>query len=297
MQEVTFLEKNISLIEKYFEVSDGVQLKCFDFIPQGYHSLNMPVIIFIAGWISRVQGWEDVLKVISRKYRILYLETREKKSARLPSAPKNIDFSIERMSMDVDEILTRTLSDSQPFYFLGSSLGSTIILHYLSKNRKQAEDSFLISPICEFPFPAWLLFAIRFFPAWLYTVIKPVIKWYLIYFYLDRHQEPEQVRKYQGTIDAAEPARLKANAYAIKDYSLWDKLTTVSSPVTLIGAETDKLHGIDTLKEMITRLPKARLEMMKSNKETHSEKAGRFVVEQIAGVKAIVSDTKGRQRI
>ena len=79
----------------------GVQLKCFDFIPQGYHSLNMPVIVFIAGWISRVQGWADVLKFISGKYRTLYVETREKKSALLPYAPKHIDFSIERMSRDV----------------------------------------------------------------------------------------------------------------------------------------------------------------------------------------------------
>ena len=280
MQDVSFLEKNVSLIEKYFEVSDGVQLKAFDFIPPAY-TLKTPVIVFVAGWISLLQGWEKVLKVTSRKYRTLYIETREKKSANLPYTQKKIDFSIDRMSLDLDEILSRTIADDQPFYFLGSSLGSTTILHYLSLNRKQPKNSFLISPISEFPFPMWLLFVINFFPARFYIAIKPVLKWYLKYFHLDRHNEPEQVTKYEGTIDAAEPYRLKANAYALKDYNLWNKLGYIQTPVTLIGAETDKLHGIDILKEMVSQMPFARLEMMKSNKETHSEIAGSFVVKYI----------------
>jgi len=279
MQDVSFLGKNVSVIEKYFEVSDGVQLKVFDFFPQGY-TLLTPTVVFVAGWISLLQGWEGVLGVISKKYRILYIETREKKSARLPSVKKN-DFSIDRMSLDIDEILSRTITKQQPFYFVGSSLGSTIILHYLSMNAQKPAGSFLISPISEFPFPIWLLFIINFIPASCYTVIKPVLKWYLKYFYLDRQNEPDQVRKYEGTIDAAEPARLKANAYAIKNYSLWDKIVNITSSVTLIGAETDKLHGIETLKKMLSSMPSADLEMMKSNKETHSEKAGNFVVDRI----------------
>lgn len=280
MQDVSFLGKNVSLIEKCFEVSDGVQLQVFDFFPPDY-TPKTPVIVFVAGWISLLRGWESVLKITSRKYRTLYIETREKNSAYFPPARK-IDFSIDRMSLDIHEILSRTLSEDQPFYFLGSSLGSTIILHYLSMNQKQPKNSFLISPISEFPFPLWLLFVINFFPARFYVAIKPVLKWYLKYFHLDRHNEPEQVKKYEGTIDAAEPVRLKANAYAIKDYNLWDRLAHVKTPVTLIGAETDKLHGIDTLKKMVSTMSFARLEMMTSNKETHSERAGSFVVEQIA---------------
>ncbi len=279
MQDVSFLEDNVSVVEKYFEVSDRVQLKVFDFIPPGY-TLQTPIIVFVAGWISLLQGWKSVLKVISKNYRTLYIETREKKSALLPSE-KSIDFSIDRMSLDIEEILSRTISDQQPFYFLGSSLGSTIILHYLSMNQKKPKESFLISPISEFPFPIWLLFVINFIPAGFYAAIKPVLKWYLKYFHLDRKNEPEQVKKYEGTINAAEPGRLKANAYAIKDYNLWNRLEKINTSVILIGAETDKLHGIDTLKKMVSKMPLARLEMMKSNKETHSEVAGRFVVERI----------------
>jgi len=279
MEDVSFLEDNVSVVENYFEVSDGVQLKVFDFIPPGY-TQQTPVIVFVAGWISLLQGWKSVLKVITKEYRTLYIETREKKSAQLPSG-KTIHFSIDRMSLDVEEILAGTISDQQHFYFLGSSLGSTIILHYLSMTRKHPKESFLISPISEFPFPMWLLFVINFIPAGFYAAIKPVLKWYLKYFHLDRKNEPEQVKKYEGTIEAAEPGRLKANAYAIKDYNLWNRLEKIHTSVILIGAETDKLHGIDSLKKMVSRMPQAGLEMMKSNKETHSEVAGSFVVDRI----------------
>ena len=51
MQDLSFVAKNVSVIEKYVELSDGVQLKIYDFIPPGYDP-ETPVIIFIAGWIS-----------------------------------------------------------------------------------------------------------------------------------------------------------------------------------------------------------------------------------------------------
>jgi len=89
--------------------------------------------------------------------------------------------------------------------------------------------------------------------------------------------EPDQVKKYCGTIDAAEPIRLKANANAIRNYSLWEKLSDIKSPVVIIGAKTDNLHGIDILEKMVKIMPLASLEMMKSNKETHSAKMGEFI--------------------
>jgi pimeloyl-ACP methyl ester carboxylesterase len=212
--------------------------------------------------------------------RVLYIETREKKSARLPEG-RRLDFSIERMSVDIHEILSEIFDDNQLFYFAGSSLGATVILDYLSMKWKKPAGAFLIAPISKFVFPKWLLFIIKFIPANLYSLVRPILKVYLKYFRLDRKNEQEQIKKYQGTIDAAEPVRLKANAYAIKDYTIWEKLENIETPVVIMGAETDNLHGIEEMEKMVSSLASARLEIMRSNKETHSAKAGQFILTEI----------------
>lgn len=264
----------------YIELSDGVKLRVIDFVPKG-NDPTRPVVVFIAGWISLISGWKEVLKALAPNYRTLYIETREKISAMLPDR-RSVDFSIGRMGKDIGEILQKTLPDGQPFYFAGSSMGSTVILDYLSLDNRYPKNSFLISPICKFSIPTWGLWLIKFLHPGFYLAVKPLVKWYLRNFRLDKHKEPEQVAKYEGTLDAAEPVRLKANALAISSYNLWGKLAYLKSPVCIIGAQTDTLHGVEELKKMVAQMPSARLEFMQSNKETHSEKAGAFIVDQIA---------------
>lgn len=281
MNDYTFCDPSVSVSEDLVEISDGVSLRLIDFSPPRDTDTS-PIVLFVAGWVSLVSGWEGLIKALTPRYRMLYLETREKRSAILPRGSRH-DFSIPRLSQDIDEVVRAKIGAGRELYFSGSSLGSTVILDYLSRADARApKKSFVISPICDFPFPPWLLFIINFVPASFYTLVRPLLKGYLKYFRLDRKNEPEQVRKYEGTIDAAEPRRLKANAFAIKDYSLWERLPAIHSSVMIIGAKTDNLHGIETLQKMVDILPDAELELMKSNKETHSIKAGRFIADRIA---------------
>jgi len=269
------VNKNFRVKEKTLCLPDKVEIKIFDFEPENPDP-EKSIIVFVAGWISLISGWKDVLSILAPKYRILYVETREKRSAKFPDM-ETTDLSIEQMSRDIDVLVDDIIPIGQPFYFAGSSMGATVILDYLAIKKRHPVNSFLISPICDFPFPGWILFIIKFFPAMLYTVIRPVLKTYLSYFRLDNKNEPDQVKKYCGTIDAAEPVRLKANAYAIRNYSLWEKLSDIKSPVVIIGAKTDNLHGIDIMEKMVKIMPLSRLEMMESNKETHSAKVGEFI--------------------
>ncbi len=279
MLDKSSIPDGVTTQEKFVKISDGVELRIIDFKPKDYDS-EKPVVVFVAGWISLIQGWQYVLKMITPYYRTLYIETREKISAKLPEN-KKVEFSIQRMSQDIDEILAQVLPKNQKFYFAGSSLGSTVILYYLNMYKLQPEKSLLIAPLCEFQMPSWGIFLVRLAHPNLYLIIKPIVKWYLRNFRLDKEKEPEQVAKYEGTLDAAEPRRLKANAMSIKDFSLWEKLSDIPSPVVIIGAGTDTLHGVDIMEKMVSLIPSAQLEMMESNKDTHSEKAGQLLVDHI----------------
>jgi pimeloyl-ACP methyl ester carboxylesterase len=278
-----YIEPGTSVDEYYMTTSDGLSLKIIDFIPPSY-TPGKPVIVFVAGLISLIRGWREVLKKLTPLYRTIYIETREKVSARLPEdrKVKEIDFSIHRMSQDLHELLEEKVPPDEPFYIVASSLGSTAVLDYLSQNLRQPRLALLISPVCEFDIPAWGVPIIKYFPASLYTALKPPIKWYLRNIRLDKEKEPEQVKKYEGTMDAAEPKRLQAHALKLKDYSLWDKLPSVAAPVIIIGARADKIHGPEIMEKVVASMSSARLEMMASNKETHSEKAGEFIIKAIA---------------
>jgi pimeloyl-ACP methyl ester carboxylesterase len=259
--------------------TDGVTLKIVDFTPPG-DTPDRPIVVFVAGLVSLITGWCDVLKDITPHYRTLYVETREKKSAVMPERG-DIDFSVSRMTRDLDEFLHDKIPAGKPFCFVGSSLGSTIILDYLSQHLRESVAAILIAPNYDFRFPRWFILMIQYLPSSFYVPIKYILKWYLRNFRLDRLKEPEQVRKYEGTIDAAEPKRLKASALVLKDYTLGDRLPDVTAPVLVIGARTDALHGIPEMEAMVGLMPQARLVIMESNKETHSKKTGILIVDEI----------------
>jgi len=185
------------------------------------------------------------------------------------------------MSRDLFEVVDKKVPRDKKFCLVGSSLGATVITDYLSDYQRQPECSILIAPIGELTYPFWLPLLLRPVSPSLYTMIKPFLKWYLRNIRLDKQREPEQVKKYEGTLDAAEPRRLKENAFAIKDYKAWDKLPMISSPVLIIGARTDTLHGLDIIHRMGGLIPNVETEMLSSNRETHSERMGDLIVERM----------------
>src|SRR5208337_4230214 len=95
---------NSTIVKEYMvDVSDGVSLKIIDFTPQNI-SQEKPVILFVAGWISLISGWKDVLKVLTAEHRVIYIESREKQSSTVPDV-KKVSFSIERLKLDIGEIV------------------------------------------------------------------------------------------------------------------------------------------------------------------------------------------------
>ncbi len=265
--------------EYMVQMSDGVSLKIIDFIP-GNNTHDKPVIIFVAGWISLISGWKGVLKILTSEYRVMYLESREKQSSVVPDIKKTI-FSMERLKLDIGEVIQKAVPESENFILAGSSLGASAILEYCGSDGRKPVSSVLIGPNAEFRFPKILSSIIPAIHPSIYFSIKPVIKWYLRNFRLDKKNSLEQIKKYENTLDCADPYKLKANALAIKNYTLWDRIENITIPSLIIGATTDTLHGTDNIKKIIEALPCSIYIELKSNMETHSEKAGNVIIDYI----------------
>lgn len=274
-----FREPGVTVTDSHTKTSDGTLLRVIDFTPSGDTS-NAPILLFVAGWISMISAWENVLRVVTPRFRTLYLETREKRSARIDWAGYP-DFSIHRMTDDLHDVIQDRIPDNCPFCLAGSSLGSTVILDYLGQKRRSPLLAIAIAPNAEFRIPSWFYTLARFIPPGAYGIVKEPIKWHLRKHRIDSTREAEQVKKYERSLDWADPRRLKASALSMKGYSLWPKLPGIGVPVVIVGAETDMLHGLDEMERMTALIPGARLEVMASNRETHSERAGRLIMNEI----------------
>ena len=274
-----YTDNSTSVKEYMCNVSDGVSLKIIDFTPRNA-SQGKPVILFVAGWISLISGWKDVLKVLTAQYRVIYLESREKQSSAVPDV-KKVSFSMERLKLDIGEIIEKVISPSEKFILAGSSLGASAILEYCGSEKQKPLSAVLIAPITEFRFPKILGTIVPAIHPSLYFSVKPVIKWYLRNFRLDKKNSSEQVKKYENTLDCADPYKLKANALAIRNYAIWGHIVNINVPCLIIGATTDTLHDTEDIKRLLKIIPDSNYIELKSNMETHSEKAGHIIVEYI----------------
>jgi pimeloyl-ACP methyl ester carboxylesterase len=276
-----YTDPSTNVKEYMFNVSDGVSLKLIDFTPQNI-SQGKPIILFVAGWISLISGWKGVLRVLTAEHRVIYIESREKQSSIVPDV-KKVSFSIERLKLDVTEIIEKIIPPSEKFILAGSSLGASAILEYCASDKWKPLSAILIAPNTEFRFPKILGTIIPALHPSLYLFVKPIIKWYLRNFRLDKKNSKEQIEKYENTLDCANPYKLKANALAIRDYKIWNRIANINVPCLIMGATTDTLHATEDIKRLLKIIPNSTYIELQSNMETHSENAGRVIVEYIQG--------------
>ena len=275
---------SVTISERYLAMSDGVQLRVFDFVPAD-DDIAKPVIVFIAGWSSFISGWQGFLRQMTETHRVLYVETREKFSSKVPNM-KTTAFDLPRVALDVQEVIEQGVDDGRDFVLSGSSWGATAIMEYLmTQQGPQPLGNALIAPNPELKFPAPIMAIIKLFPPAAYAPVRECAKWYLRTFRLDPKKEPEQVAKYENTLDQADPYKLKKNVFALMKYRAWGRMHNITQDCLIIGASADKLHGLENLERMIAEMPNARLEAMESNKATHEGGAADIVAAYVDGLR------------
>jgi len=259
------------------QVSDRFELEVFDWSPA---SPARDPLVFVPGWLTLVESWGPVLRRMVRDRRVVYLETREKRSAKMPSGGRrSADFDLSRFGADLKEVCERLdLADGRSLLF-GSSLGANAILECLAGGA-QFRAAFLVSPNIDFEFPVWARFLMRFPPA-VYRALLPFIVWNLKRFRLDAKKEPEQVARYERSLAAADLSRLRLAALALSGYSARKLLGEIKIPVAVAYAVSDRLHGAQKARQMAAELAAGTAIDCVSNRAMHEpeivETVDRFV--------------------
>lgn len=247
-------------------LTSQISLRIITFQPA--HDEDNPPVLFVAGWISLMDGWREVLVELTRHYTVHYMETREKISSRVE---REQGYGVEDIGGDIDRVIEALSLEEDNYILAGSSLGATAILEVCHKLHATPRCLALIGPNAAFRIPIiWKIIIQLFYPPF-YLWIKPAIKWYLRTFRMQVKSDRAQYEKYKRAINSADPWKLKKAAVALWGYEVWDKLDDIKIPILIVGASKDKLHEPKNLAKMVKMLPHADYVDLETNANTHSK--------------------------
>ena len=266
--------------EEMVAVSPNVLLRVITFSPS--QPGENPVLVFVPGLVSLMEGWREVLLEMTRDFIVYYIETREKITSKVKG---KVDYSLEAIGQEIAALVSHFNLESRGYILFGSSLGATAILESSRFLEIDPLCLVLIGPNAVFRIPKFYRFIIRIFNPRFYLLLKPVAKWYLKTFRLDTEADYAQYEKYCQALDAADPWKLKKTAIAFSRYEVWDLLAEIDYPTLIVGASRDTLHEPENLEKMVSMMKNAAYLDLETNKLTHSSAMVREMRKYIAQLK------------
>jgi pimeloyl-ACP methyl ester carboxylesterase len=159
----------------------------------------------------------------------------------------------------------------------GSSLGATVIHRSLAAGLVRAKAAVLIGATAEFRFPWIGRVVLRLMPAATWAFWRPITLWYLRTFRVDAKTEPEQMKRYEGTLGVADPVKIKLSSRAFA--GMREPAAAIEVPALFAYAQTDKLHGLALIEELAAAMPRATLRACPSNRFLHDAEMADIVTE------------------
>ncbi len=261
-----FCAPGTKIKKEMIPVSNKVSLRVISFTPEKQN--NNPEVLFIAGWITLIEAWKQVLKEMTKNFHVHYVETREKISSQVTG---RVGYGVEDIGQDIVTLVNHFDLKYQKYILFGSSLGATSILESCQYLKTRPLCLVLIGPNAVFRFPGFGKVIIRIFWPRLYLILKPFIKWYLKNFRLDVKNDQAQYEKYCNNIDVADPWKLRKGAISLSKYQVWDLLGEIEFPALIVGASKDSLHEPKNLHQIVEKMKSATYLDLETNKLTHSE--------------------------
>lgn len=253
----------------YLHHSDGGITEVLHTKPE--EETNTLPLVMVAGFITIMDSWEDVLSGLQNDFEIYYWESREKGTFHPPNNLKRHHFTPERFTKDLVELIEAIGLDDGSYLLAGSSFGGTIMIDALAEKKVRPHTALLIGANTHFhvPFPGNLLMYIV--PHSFISLFKPVMRWYLRTFMVDMETDEKQYKKYAKALDLANFKFIKHTVINYHVHPQEDKLQDIEAKTIVVGAKLDKMHTINESKMSVEKIPNAELAEFETNADTHSK--------------------------
>ena len=256
--------------ELFVEVAPNISVRVLRWVPADSSAASLDPAVVVPGWGSVFEGWRPLLTEWVSRRPIIYIETREKKSARITGKVRREDFEMSRHGHDVAAVLDKLGIDSEEVDWFSSSLGATLLIDSYQNDVLSGRSSILLAPNPDFEFPLWAKILLNM-P--LPKFIHPVLVRFAVWIVERRTKEEGQRIRYRRSLLSQDLERLLLSSRANIRYSLPQDLSNVSVPCAVMTASSDTLHGMDKVLSIVDSLPNAVLIEVPSNQYAHEADA------------------------
>jgi len=252
--------------ELFVEVAPNISVRVLRWVPADSSAASLDPAVVVPGWGSVFEGWRPLLTEWVSRRPIVYIETREKKSARITRKVRREDFEMRHHGHDVAAVLDEFGIDSSEVDWFSSSLGATLLIDAYQNDVLAGRSSILLAPNPDFKFPLWARILLKM-P--LPKFIHPALVRFAVWVVERRTKEEGQRIRYRRALMSQDLERLLLSSRANIRYSLPQDLSRASVPCAVMTAKSDTLHGLDKVLDIVDRLPNAVLIEVPSNQYAH----------------------------
>lgn len=252
--------------EFFVEVAPNISIRVLRWVPADSSASSLDPAVVVPGWGSVFEGWRPLLTEWVSRRPIVYIETREKKSARITRKVRRDDFEMRHHGHDVAAVLGKLGIDSAEVDWFSSSLGATLLIDAYQNDVLAGRSSILLAPNPDFEFPLWARILLKM-P--LPKFIHPALVRFAVWIVERRTKEEGQRIRYRRALLSQDLERLLLSSRANIRYSLPQDLSNASVPCAVMTASSDTLHGMDKVLDIVDRLPNAVLIEVPSNQYAH----------------------------
>ena len=252
--------------EMFVEVESGISLRILRWFPNDESAVSNGPVVVVPGWGSVFEGWRPLITEWVKRRPIVYIETREKKSALITKKVSKSDFEMSKHGADVLAVLNHLGIDSHDVDWFSSSLGATLLIESYQSGVLKGHSSVLLAPNPDFEFPLWARIVMSLpIPHF----IHPALMRFTIWLVDRRTKEEGQRIRYRRTLLSQDLNRMLLSARANMRYRLPDDLSRIDVPCAVMTASSDTLHDMSKVLSIVERIPGAVLIEVPSNQYAH----------------------------
>ena len=252
--------------ELFVEVAPNISVRVLRWVPADSSAASLDSAVVVPGWGSVFEGWRPLLTEWVSRRPIVYIETREKKSARITRKVRREDFEMRHHGHDVAAVLDKLGIDSNEVDWFSSSLGATLLIEAYQGGVLGVRSSILLAPNPDFEFPLWARIVMSLpIPRFIHPALMRFTVWLV-----DRRTKEEGQRiRYRRTLLAQNLNRMLLSARSNMRYRLPEDLSDVSVPCAVMTASSDTLHDMDKVLNIVNKIPGAVMIEVPSNQYAH----------------------------
>jgi pimeloyl-ACP methyl ester carboxylesterase len=222
-------------------MTDGHEIPCYYSKKQG--NFEKITFLFIQGVGPGVYSWTDFWDELFQMYDLVVIDSREKPTVDLK---KKGECSVNRMSLDIVEIMHHLKINEENVAFFGSSIGVHYIAHCIGQGWINPKVCFLAGPQVKPNYPKISSKIAFSLPAFLLEKVgKQIARRYL----RNKIESVFQKKVYNDRINKIDVRRWK-QCSKIRYWDSSDNLKKIECPVYIFCATEDRYHNVQSAKQV-----------------------------------------------